>query len=242
MSRRLLVLDNALHRILFRPARHWLRYLRGIDVDVVNVPSGRPIPPLDGYSHMLLTGSEASILQATPWFEREAAAVLDAAERGVSILGSCFGHQMLAYALTGPESVARSPKPEVGWIELEILDDDELLTDVPNPWHMFCYHFDEVVGPTPPWRALARSRDCPTHILRFGELPIWGIQAHPELPLSKARLFLAFYPLLAGRERRRLMPAMRKPSREDRIADRVVARFLATGPSSSPEGADTSGR
>jgi len=229
MPARLLILDNTVRRFLLRLPRHWTPYLEGVDVEVVNVPSGRPIPPPGDYTHLLLTGSETSILEPRPWFDREADAVREAAERDLSILGSCFGHQMLVYALSGPAHLARSPVPEVGWIGIERLADDELLADAPSPWHTFSSHFDEVVDPPSPWRVLARSKDCAVQAIRYGERPIWGLQPHPELPLAKARLFLSLYLLLSKRERRRLILAMRKPSHEDRIADRIVSRFLASG-------------
>lgn len=228
MRARLLMLDNAVHRLVFRPPWHWKPYLRAASVDVVNVPSGRPIPPLDGYTHVLVTGSEASILRPTSWFEREADLIREAVDRGLPVLASCFGHQMLVYALSGPEHLVRSPKPEIGWIALDVLEEDDLLADAPNPWHVFSYHFDEVGDPPSPWRVLARSRDCPTHIIRYGDRPIWGIQAHPELPLAKVRVFLTFYMMFAGRDRRKAFMAMRRPSREDRIMGTVVSRFLKT--------------
>lgn len=224
------MLDNAVHRFVFRPPWHWKPYLRAASVDVVNVPDGQPIPPLDGYTHVLLTGSEASILRPKPWFTREASAIREATDRGLPILGSCFGHQMLIYALSGPEHLTQSPKPEIGWIALERLESDDLFQDTPDPWHVFSYHFDEVSGPPAPWRVLARSSNCPTHVLRYGDRPIWGIQAHPELPLAKVRVFLTLYLLLSGRDRRKAILAMRRPSREDRIMGEVVSRFLATTP------------
>jgi len=229
MQSRLLILDNAIHRHLFRPAAHWRPYLREAAVDVVNVPSGQAIPELGHYTHLLLTGSETSILEPKRWFTSEAGTIREAARRGIPILGSCFGHQMLVYALSGPEHLIRSVPPEIGWASLKILERDELLFDAPDPWHTFVYHFDEVSFPLPePWRVLARSAQCPAHVIRYGDRPIWGIQAHPELPLAKARLFLVLYLLLARRDRRRLVTAMRRPSREDRIADRLVDRFLTS--------------
>ncbi len=228
MRPRLLILDNAVHRLLFRPPWHWRPYVRDAVAEIVNVPSGRPIPPLDRYTHLLLTGSEASIVEPEDWFESEARAIRVAAELGIPVLGSCFGHQMLVRALSGPEHLVRSDSPEIGWTALQILEVDELLADVPNPWHTFVFHRDEASFPLPePWRILARSRRCPTHVIRYGDRPIWGIQAHPELPLAKARLFLGLYLLFAERDRRRLVSAMRRPSQEDRIAGRIVERFLA---------------
>jgi GMP synthase-like glutamine amidotransferase len=242
MSARLLILDNAVHSLLLRPPWHWKAHLRGVDHTVVNVPSGEPIPPLDDFTHLLLAGSEASIMTPKPWFEREARLVRAAADAGLPMLGSCFGHQMLVYALSGPQHLRRSPTPEIGWVSLEILTADDLLAGVPNPWHAFAYHLDEVADPPFPWRVLARSADCPTQILRFGERPIWGIQAHPEMPLAKARVFLGFCLLLSGRERRRALSAMRKPSAEDRVMSDVVARFLEMEKPDRPRAVGSSGR
>lgn len=227
MSVRLLLLDNAVHRVLLRPPWHWNTHLRGVARTVINVPSGRRIPPVAEHTHLLVTGSEASILDPKPWFEREAAAIREAAACGLPILGSCFGHQMLVYALSGSQHLRRCVKPEIGWVALQFLHRDDLFVSTPNPWHTFTVHFDEVADPPPPWRVLARSADCATHILRYGDRPIWGIQAHPELSLAKARLFLGAYLLVSGRDRRRTLLAMRAPSREDRITGDLVRRFLA---------------
>lgn len=203
--------------------------MRTSRIVVVHPPSGEVIPTMDSFSHLLVTGSEASVLERAEWTQPVEEAIRQFVEHDRPILASCFGHQLLVSALSGPQFVRRSPHPEVGWIRIEHLEEDELLQDVPDPWSTFSFHFDEVVDPPPPWRVLASSTDCPTQVLRFGDAPVWGIQPHPELPLAQARLFLLVYLLFASRDRRRLVRALRRPPVEDRVIDRIVARFLQQG-------------
>jgi len=242
MRPNVLILDNSKYPLLFHEDRSWRPFLRDADVTVVNVPSGKRIPPLEEFTHVLVSGSDASILEPRAWRESEAQAVRDAAAVGIPILGSCFGHQMLVYALSGSDHLRRSPVPEVGWITLEKLGDDELLRDAPNPWHTFSFHFDEAFDLPEPWRILARSAACPTQIIRYGDRPIWGIQGHPEMSPGKARAILAVYRLFAGRARRRLICRGPVPGEEDRVIGRVFARFLDQTPEASRLEAGRSGR
>jgi GMP synthase-like glutamine amidotransferase len=226
MRRHVLILDNAVHRLLFKPSCHWKAHLKGIDTRIVNVPSGGPIPPLDGFSHIILTGSESSILEPKPWFAEEAELIRNAVERGVPILGSCFGHQMLVYALSGPEFLRRSEPPEVGWAQIEQIGPDPLFEGLPNPWSTFVYHFDEVADPPDPWRKLGQTRHCDTHVLRYGDRPAWGIQPHPEISSRKVKLFLCVTLLLGRKPVRPIFHALRSvPPRND-VADTVLRRFL----------------
>jgi GMP synthase-like glutamine amidotransferase len=226
MAPRVLLLDNTLHPRLFILAKRWGRPLRGVAVDVVHAPSSRALPDVGGYTHLILTGSEASILAPAPWMEREARAVREAAAGGVRVLGSCFGHQMLVYALAGRRFLGRSARQEVGWTPIEILADDELLRGLPNPWTVFSFHFDEVVTPLPPpWRVLARTRDCAAQILRWGDSPVWGIQAHPEILRATAELATRAV-LLAARHRGGMPRAALRRPHDGQVFFDLVGRFL----------------
>jgi len=226
MLPRVLIVDNAVHRFLFKPAWHWKAHLRGVQTRTVNVPSGAAIPPLDRFTHVLLTGSEASILEPRPWFAAEAELIRDAVNRDVPILGSCFGHQMLVRALSGPEYLRRSDPPEVGWARIEMTGTDELFDGLPNPWSTFVYHFDEAADPPEPWRKLGRTRYCDTHVLRYSDSPIWGIQAHPEISSRKAKLLLRFTLLFGHKPVRHILHALRNAPPRNDVADTVLRRFL----------------
>ena len=120
MSTRVLLVNNAVHRHLFKPTWHWRTHLKGIETQSVHLPSGDRPPDLAAFSHIILTGSEASILDPKPWFETESALIREAVDRGIPILGSCFGHQMLVYSLAGPQFLQASKPPEVGWANIEM--------------------------------------------------------------------------------------------------------------------------
>ncbi|MBE0635803.1 hypothetical protein IH601_07400, partial [Candidatus Bipolaricaulota bacterium] len=137
MKKRILVLGNSIDRAIYRPIEEWTRYFGKVQFDAVHLPSNEPVPSLDRYTHILLTGSEASFRKSQPWFEVEADVVRDAMDRGVPVLGSCFGHQMLAWALSGPEYVRPSRIPELGWVAIDIVKSDPLVTGLPNPWHTY---------------------------------------------------------------------------------------------------------
>ncbi|MEW5826236.1 MAG: type 1 glutamine amidotransferase, partial [Candidatus Bipolaricaulota bacterium] len=128
MIPRLLVFDNTLDPTRYRPVEEWTRNFAGIAFDAVRVPLGEPIPALRGYTHLLITGSQASAAGSSePWIAAEADAVRQAADLGLAILGSCFGHQLLALAISGPRCVRRAPSPELGWIAVEIFATGGLL-------------------------------------------------------------------------------------------------------------------
>jgi len=221
-----LILDGSLDQGFYFPVGQWSRAFDATPFDAVHLPSGESVPPLIGYTHLLLTGSEASFEEPEPWFDVEARVVREAVNRGLSILGSCFGHQMLVWALSGFEHVRRAPTPELGWVAVEILVEDSLLGALPNPWHTFSAHMDEVVAPPEPWRILASNHACGVQAMRYGNRPIWGIQPHPETQPDEARALMLGaiekYPEYA--ERIRL--AMGSPVRDDAVARRLMSAFL----------------
>ena len=230
MEKRVLILDGSIYPEIYRPADEWRALLGGVPADAAHLPSGEPVPGLAPYTHIIVTGSEASINRPESWFEVEAEVVRRAFELGKPILGSCFGHQMLAWAWSGLEHTAVSPTPEMGWIEVEVLEEDELFDALGNPLHMFVSHFDEVKNPPPPWKILARSSGCAVQAMRYADRPIWGIQGHPEIPHENARRLmeglLSRTPQMAPLVR----PALSQTPRDDGIAAEVVRRFLAVDP------------
>ncbi len=230
MGARVLIVDNAVHRFAFKPAWHWKGHLKGIQTRTFNVPSGHPAPDLDAFTHVILTGSEASILDPKSWFDAEAEMIREAVQQGIPILGSCFGHQMLVYALSGPQFLRRSQPPEIGWATIEMTGDDLLFDGLPNPWTTFVYHFDEVVDPPAPWVKLGRTKYCDTHVLRYGEHHAWGIQAHPEISSRKAKFFLQAALVMGKKPVRHVLRALQTAPPRNDAADRILDRFLAVSP------------
>lgn len=98
---------------------------------------------------------------------------------GVPVLGICFGGQLLARAHGG--SVARAPRPEIGWTSIWSQEPDLV---GPGPW--FQFHYDRWQVP-PGAREIARnSLASQAFVLRRN----LAVQFHPELTAAALRGWL----------------------------------------------------
>jgi GMP synthase (glutamine-hydrolysing) len=233
-SVRVLILDNSLNHPIYTPARQWRRHLGDVASDVVRASRGDPLPGLANYTHIIITGSTASLVDPPEWIERQVDLVRDAERAGLSILGSCFGHQLLVYALSGSEYVQRADRPEIGWVAIQMLGDDELFAGFPNPWHAFSWHSDEVVALPEPWRLLGRSSSTDVQVIRYGDAPIWGLQAHPEISPRSAKSLLLLDLLVFNWRSEEVRAALRQTPRDDEIVAAIVERFLRAQERGSP--------
>lgn len=78
-----------------------------------------PFPSIDGYDLIVPMGSVRSLVTREgidSWIDEEIHLLRDAHDRGVPLLGVCFGGQLLALALGG--SVERAPMREIGWYRI----------------------------------------------------------------------------------------------------------------------------
>jgi GMP synthase-like glutamine amidotransferase len=91
-------------------------------------------------------------------------------ESGVPVLGVCFGGQLLALAHGG--SVARSPAPELGWIE--VVSDDEALVRS-GPW--FEWHYDRWQLPAAATEIARNPQSSQAFVLGRN----LAVQFHPEM-------------------------------------------------------------
>ena len=99
---------------------------------------------------------------------------------GIPIMGICFGGQLMSRVLGG--TVSRSPRAELGWFEIESVDESL----VPRgPW--FQYHWDRFTFP-PGSIEIARNELCAQAYV-FGRT--FGMQFHPEIDLHVLDMWLA---------------------------------------------------
>ncbi len=136
-----------------------------------------------------MTGSEASILERESWVYEEVEVIQEAVEKGLPILGSCYGHQLLVFALAGHSHLRRCAYPEVGWIPVHIREENELLGKKRRAFS-FSVHFDEVVNLEDSFSVIASSERCVIQAFQFKNKPMWGIQIHPEINISAAKELL----------------------------------------------------
>ncbi len=220
---RLAIIDNSIDPSIYSPVEHWSRYL-GVEWDSF-IARDHIFPDLERYTHLLLTGSEASILEREPWVDTEAALVAEAVEKGLPILGSCWGHQLLAYALIGPGSVRRCPQPEIGWIPLHIHEENAIL-DPSGEAFAFSIHYDEVWDRGESFSLIASSEQCRVQAIKLKNKPVWGIQCHPEVDIPTARKFLADLIDKGFKGREFLLEALNSAPRDSGLVHNIVSGFI----------------
>jgi len=182
------IIDNSLFPEIYRPVVHWSKYL--------TVPwqafraRERQWPSLNqDFTHFILTGSEATILEKELWVEEETELLRQLVDRGYPVLGSCWGHQLLAVALIGEQAVRRCEQPEIGWIEVKVTNPSSIIGASDN-FYSFSIHFDEVCQVNDEFEVIATSPLCPIQAMAMKKKPVWGIQFHPEIEVDEAREFL----------------------------------------------------
>lgn len=143
-----------------------------------------------GVEQLLAGPLDGLVLSAGPCTPTEAGIsieivrVLCERRHWLPLLGVCLGHQVIACALGG--SVQRAQQPVHGKLRAIWHDGNGVFADLPNPLEATCYN-----------SLVVRQRDLPPELqpcalnplgelmaLRHRELPITGIQFHPESVLS----------------------------------------------------------
>jgi len=187
---RILFLDNSIENDLYKPLSYWEPVLL-FEFDSYRASAGQLPDDLDAYSHILISGSTASVLDNTDWIKAEQELIRKAVDRGKVIVGSCFGHQIIAQALFGDGAVRKRPSLDVGWSEIEILTDDALLGTAGSKIHGHVFHYDEVcrineIEAT----VIARSKACEILAFKLKGRPVWGIQPHFEMGIVEGLKFI----------------------------------------------------
>ena len=221
---RIAIVDNAIYPDLYQPVEHWRTWLDGVSWESYDAPAGK-LPALSGFSHVILTGSEASILQREAWADREVEFAREAFDAGRAILGSCYGHQLLALALAGPAHVGRCREPEIGWIPIDVKAPPSLLGDA-GLAYTFSVHFDEVRDLPKAFEVLASTEICPVQAFGVKGRNAWGLQIHPEIDVRAAREILAKFGSIFPKIRPLYERALGKEPRDSGLIHKIVNSFL----------------
>jgi len=187
---RILFLDNSIEDDLYRPLYYWKPVLM-FDFDAYRASAGEFPENLDAYSHIFLTGSTASVLDNSDWIKIEQDLIRAAVDRGKVVVGSCFGHQIIARALFGDDAVRKRDALDAGWPEIEILVDDALLGEAGSKIFGYVFHYDDVCKiDANRATVIARSEDCEIMEFKLIDRPVWGIQPHFEMGIIEGMKFL----------------------------------------------------
>ena len=126
-----------------------------------------------------MMGGPMSVNDALPWIAPLGALLRRAVDARVPVIGHCLGGQLLAQSLGA--RVTRTATPEIGWIDVESVDDARAASWLggrtrftPFQWHYDV--FDLPAGATP----LLRNGFNPNQGYVIGERHI-GFQCHVEM-------------------------------------------------------------
>jgi len=224
------LIDNSIEPEIYRPVDHWARYLPPGWLSF-RAPDGN-LPDLDdGFTHFILTGSEASVLELEPWALVEIELIREADHQGLALLGSCYGHQLLAASLAGLDFVGPCREPELGWIPVEARGSSVVFGSGGSISDVFSLHFDEVRVLPPPFIVLAGTDECPVQAFAHPGKPVRGYQIHPEINPEEGRFLLRAQAERNGRGGSDLYRrALQQTPRDSGLIHPIVREFLSLFP------------
>ncbi len=98
---------------------------------------------------------------------------------GTPVLGICYGMQLICEAMGG--KVASAPAREYGRAHCEVTEQTGLFAGVSPQTQVWMSHGDQVVDVASDFQSLARTQTCPYAAVKHRQLPLWGLQFHPEV-------------------------------------------------------------
>lgn len=163
-------------------------------IEVIDAQHIGALPELSEVAAIVITGSASMVTERTTWMERTAVWLRNAVAESIPLLGICFGHQLLAYALGGKVGYNLSGL-EVGTVAIRLLDEaqrDPLFEEMPGEFSAQVSHQQSVLRLPPGARLLASSDKDPHQAFAYGDCA-WGVQFHPEFDARIIREFIEYY-------------------------------------------------
>ncbi|OPY91282.1 MAG: GMP synthase (glutamine-hydrolyzing) [Syntrophus sp. PtaU1.Bin208] len=195
------------------------------EVQVVDLPSGDPLPEVEACRGVVVTGSHAMVTDRLPWSMALEAWVPPLIEAGTPFLGICYGHQLLAQALGGTVGFHPEGK-EIGTVDIHLLpasSTDPLFCGLPSPFLVHTTHAQSVLSLPQDAVRLASNSFEANHAFRIGPCA-WGIQFHPEYD----KKIMASYVVEQAKELEasgRDIRELRRTIRDTPVAAQILRRF-----------------
>lgn len=150
----------------------------GIPYDTVYLADLANVFEIESYTHLLISGSEASVTEEHSWDFALDSIIHNFIATDKSILGICFGHQFLIKHILGKDHVRKSQTPEIGWTDISI-SDNPLFSGIPT-LKSAVLHFDEVCDLDERFEIIANSNRCAIQGFQMIDKHILGLQFHPD--------------------------------------------------------------
>jgi len=100
-------------------------------------------------------------------------------QMGVPVLGICYGMQLACDALGG--NVKSTPSREYGRARCHFSVGADLFGGMPTETDVWMSHGDQVSSTSEEFISLAATDTCPVAAVRHRDLPVYGLQFHPEV-------------------------------------------------------------
>ena len=160
----------------------WFAEGMGIsDLLQIDVFRQQPLPAAETLAAIVITGSSSMVSAREDWSERTAEWLGQAVQKGIPVLGVCYGHQLLAQALGGRVGLNPGGR-QIGTVTAQRVDsatNDPLIGGLPQTFAAQTSHSEVVLELPPGAERLATSPLDDNFAIRFAE-NVWGVQFHPE--------------------------------------------------------------
>lgn len=168
-----------------------------LEFDVYDCQQGDYPQHTGVYDFYITTGSKASAYDDKPWIRQLVQFVRQLYEHQRKLIGICFGHQIMALALSG--QVEKSDKGwGVGVASNCIISNPLWMTESVSNLHIIVSHQDQVTQLPNGAEVIAHSDFCPYFMVQWNNYFL-SIQGHPE--------FNAAYSKALMNNRRDIIPA-----------------------------------
>lgn len=158
-----------------------------IEIESVRAPDSKIPKNLKAYAGVVISGSKTRISESAPWIDLEMEAIRQLQKEKIPTFAICYGEQLIAKTLAGPQFVGAAKTAEHGWVEIDHDPDFEfmLFKGLAENFHTFEHHHDEVYKLPKGFRIYADSKDCGVQAFDVIDSPMWCVQFHPERELAE---------------------------------------------------------
>jgi len=210
--------DATKFRILLQPENPAAR----LDVYYVTMDS---FPErIDDYDGLLVTGSPCSVHDNHAWIGRLQQLVREATQQGKRVIGSCFGHQLLAKTFGGEVGFN-----EHGWlignVEMSITRTCPWMQPAARVTGIFHFNQERVVRLPPAARSFAHTDDYPDFGFTIGD-NVMSFQGHPEQSRRSMQNFLDTTPGIEPAQYRRAAANIAEAQPDARVWGAWMMRFF----------------